>query len=182
MEGKALCYDLSTWTCDFDVAGYRLPTEAEWEKAAGWDPVEERHFRFGEHSDGCGAWCLDGHRANYGGSGDPYETGGYPWTTPVRYYDGSNHGGYQTQNAQSYYGCYDMSGNVCELCYDWYLSTYYLSSPGSNPTGPVSGNFRVVRGHCWLYEPWFCRSAHRDATLPGYRSSELGFRCALGTP
>ena len=78
MEGRPLCYDLETWACDFDVAGYRLPTEAEWEKAAGWDPVQYRHFRFGEHTDGCGYNCLDGQRANYWSSGDPFETGDYP--------------------------------------------------------------------------------------------------------
>jgi len=53
MEGKPFCYDLSTWTCNFGLAGFRLPTEAEWEKAAGWDSTQLRHFRFAEHTDGC---------------------------------------------------------------------------------------------------------------------------------
>ena len=192
MEGKPLCYDLSTWACNFGVAGYRLPTEAEWEKAAGWDPVQQRHFRFGEHTDGCGYDCLDGQRANYAGSGDPFEAGDYPWTTPKGFYSGAlhykvdfgwpeNETSYQTQDAQSYYGCYDMSGNVWEWCYDWHSGTYYSSSPGSNPTGPASGTYRVLRGGGWNGFPSNCRSACRYRSSPGNRYSYHGLRCASGT-
>ncbi|MCK4342407.1 MAG: SUMF1/EgtB/PvdO family nonheme iron enzyme [Phycisphaerae bacterium] len=190
-EGRQPCCDLSTWDCDFGASGYRLPTEAEWEKAAGWDPDQHRHFRFGEHTDGCGYDCLDGQRANYLESGDPYETG-YPRTTPVGFYSGELHykvdfgwpgsqTSYQTQNAQSYYGCYDMSGNVWEWCNDWYLGTYYSSSPPSNPTGPGSGTCRVMRNGNWYYSPYFCRSAFRIGYTPVTRHSAHGFRCAVGT-
>ena len=193
MAGKPLCYDLSSWTCDFGVAGYRLPTEAEWEKAAGWDPLLPYHFRFGEHTDGCGYNCLDGQRANYRSSGDPYEVSPSPYTTPVGFYNGELHykadfgwpgsqTSYQTQNAQSYYGCYDMSGNVWEWCYDWYLGTYYSSSPPSNPTGPGSSMYRVMRGGVWYHDPNLCRSADRFWTSPDARSNGYGFRCAVGTP
>jgi sulfatase modifying factor 1 len=183
MEGRTPCYDLSTWTCDFDVDGFRLPTEVEWEKAAGWDPDLQAHFRFGEHTNGCGYNCLDGQRANYSSSGDPFETGPYPWTTPVGYYDGSDHGGtYQTQDAQSYYGCRDMSGNVWEWCHDWYSETYYSNSPYDNPTGPVSGTFRVLRGGYWYYAPYICRSAIRTGYLPDLRFYYYGFRCVAMAP
>ncbi len=180
MEGKPLCYDLSTWTCDFGVAGYRLPTEAEWEKAAGWDPTQQRHFRFGEHTDGCGYDCLDDQRANCWSSGDPFETGAFPWPTPVGYYDGTNHGGYQTQIAQSYYGCFDMSGNAWEWCHDRYSSTYYSSSPGSNPTGAATVSSFVLRGGGWNKLPNSSRSANRDSHSPGGREFYNGFRCAAG--
>ena len=186
MEGKPSCYDLSTWSCDFGVAGYRLPTEAEWEKAASWNPITQYHYRFGEHTDGCGPSCLDAQRANYWESADPFETGDEPWTTPVGYYDGSDHGGYQTQNALCYYGCYDMSGNVCEWCYDWGDSNYYSAYPPDgwppDPTGPETGSVRVIRGGGWGNTLFVCRTADRAATTPDIRHQNFGFRCVLGTP
>jgi len=194
MEDRPLCYDLSTWTCDFSVAGYRLPTEAEWEKGSGWDAAQERHFRFGEHTDGCGRNCLDGHRASFYSSGSPYSFGeDPPQTTPVGFYNGALHyrldfgwpgsqTSYQTQDAESYYGCYDMSGNVSEWCNDWYDAGHYDSSTYSNPEGPAGGTERVLRGGGWYSVPSDCRSAYREGRLPGYRYYSYGFRCALGTP
>lgn len=155
---------------------YRLPTEAEWEKAAGWDPEQERHFRFSEHTDGCGSNCLDGERANYHNSGDPFDNA----TTRVGYYDGTTHGNYTTQSAQSYYGCHDMSGNLWEWCHDWYASDYYSGSPSTDPQGPESGTVRVLRGGDWNNAPFICRSAYRAYNPQSRRSDATGFRCVAG--
>ena len=192
-HGRTPCYNLDTWACNFDADGFRLPTEAEWEKAAGWDPAQSRHFRFGEHTDGCGYNCLDGQRANYDSSGDPYETGARPETTPVGFYSGDLHykadfgwpgseTSYQTQDAQSYYGCRDMSGNVWEWCHDRYDSGYYTSSPYDNPTGPASGSDRVSRDGYWSDHPSGCRSTSRIMRGPGDCGNTTGFRCVAGTP
>ena len=118
--GLTPCYDLETWSCDWTADGYRMPTNAEWEKAAGWDPDLEYHYRFGEGTDGCGHSCLSEQRANYFGNEfitDPWDdqwslTTPVDETTPVGFYDGSLHlkadfdwpgsmTSFQTQNAQS---------------------------------------------------------------------------------
>ncbi|MBN1510757.1 MAG: SUMF1/EgtB/PvdO family nonheme iron enzyme [Phycisphaerae bacterium] len=179
MDGKEPCFDPSTWVCDFSRNGYRLPTEAEWEKAAGWDPVLEQHYRFGEGTDGCGLNCLDGQRANYSGNGDPFDNA----TTPAGYFNGTLYGSFQTQDATSAYGCYDMSGNVWEWCCDWYSSTYYASSPSVDPTGPASGSQRVMRGGAWNnIGVLLLRSAQRSSSAPSSLYTSVGFRCAAGAP
>jgi formylglycine-generating enzyme required for sulfatase activity len=159
-NGLAACYDLSAWSCDMSRNGYRLPTEAEWEWAArGGHTAPYYNYPWGDDQDVT--------KANWPGSGDPYETGTYPLTTPVAFYDGTlklkssfNWPGsatsYQTTNGANSFGLFDMAGNVWEFVNDWYDNSYYSASPHDNPTGPVSGfimpdgkPYRGMRGGNW---------------------------------
>ncbi len=172
-DGLTPCYDLSTWSCDFAAAGYRLPTEAEWEYAArgGLQPTYYQ-YPWGN--------TIDGSQANYYNSGDPFE-GSIPHTTPVGYYDGSQTpSGVDMANG---FGLYDMSGNVGELCSDWYSSSYYGVSPSSNPHGPSSGSSRVFRGGGWYNHsgpPLNMRSALRHGHTPNLQN--IGFRLVRVAP
>jgi len=173
MEGRAPSYDTTTWACNFDGDGYRLPTEAEWEYAARGGCHDPYHvWPWGN--------TIDGSMANYCYSGDPWETGATPLTTPVGYYDGA-----QTPpgtDMANGYGLYDVAGNVYEWCNDWYSSTYYGSSPYENPRGPVTGTYRVVRGGSWSGSAADLRCAGRGTCSPGFRGRYEGcggFRLAL---
>ena len=122
--------------------------------------------------------------ANWGGDGDPYETGAEPWTTPVGYFDGSDHGGtFQTTDGSSPYGAHDMAGNVYEWVNDRYGSDYYDAYPvdgwPTDPQGPASGPYRVVRGGGWYEGSGVrLRTALRNYYDLGDRGIGLGFRCA----
>ena len=167
-EGLESCYNLSTWDCDFSKNGFRLPTEAQWEYAArGGEHSPYYRYPWGD--------SIDGSMANYWISGDPYQTGAYPYTTPVGYYDGGQvPAGTDMANG---YGLYDVAGNVYEWCNDWYGS--YSSSPETNPTGPASGNYRVLRGGYWNNGGSYCRVASRFYDLPVNRGSRSGFRVCV---
>jgi len=166
-EGLESCYNLSTWQCDFSKDGFRLATEAEWEYAArGGEHSPYYRYPWGD--------SIDGSMANYWLSVDPYETGSQPWTSPVGYYDGGQApAGADMANG---YGLYDTAGDVWEWCNDWYDPGYYSSSPTNNPTGPTSGDYRVLRGGGWKNSDVTCRVAYRNYGSYGYRSSGNGFR------
>lgn len=170
MEGRTPSYNTTTWECDFAANGYRLPTEAEWEKAArGGNYSPYYRYPWGD--------SLDGSNANYDWSGDPYETGSPPWTTPVGYYDGTQiPPGVDMANG---YGLYDMAANVWEWCNDWYAPGYpaCVPSPCINPRGPAMGGSRVLRGGCWR-NGGNQRCADRDGGNPIYLSGDNGFRLA----
>ena len=173
LDGSEPCYDLSTWTCDFAKNGYRLPTEAEWEYAArGGEHNPYYQYPWGD--------SIDDSKANYWESGDPYETGDTPWTTPVGYYDGSQiPAGSDMANG---YGLYDMTGNAWEWCNDWYDPDYYDISPYENPRGPASGVDRVLRGGGLGNDAYGCRLANRDnGHGPDARNNDDGFRIVRAT-
>jgi len=150
-----------------EATGGRLPTEAEWEKGAKGTGVGNV-FPWG------GDW-LD-NAANCADSGDPFDND----TTPVGYYDGSDHDGtYQTTDGSSPYGVHDMVGNISEWVNDWYDPDYYTNDLVADPQGPESGDEKVFRGHsCGDPGGKWARLSARKGLSPQTYSYGYGFRCA----
>ncbi len=132
--------------------GFRLPTEAEWEFAAGGGNTRE----------------------NCSFSGSAY-------LSEVAWYSGNAQKGAHPvgQKKANTLGLFDCSGNVWEWCQDWYAPDSYTGLPDSlNPAGPASGVVRAIRGGSWSNNPGHCRISNRSSRYPDGRDCNLGFRLA----
>jgi formylglycine-generating enzyme required for sulfatase activity len=138
--------------------GLRLPTEAEWEYACRAGTTTAFH----------------GFTGSLGGTNDETLAGNIAWINANASSQTRPVGGKLANGL----GLHDMSGNVYEWVNDWHSPSYYASSPSSNPTGPATGTYRVLRGGSWNEIPYTARSSYRSYLLPDFTFSSVGFRVA----
>lgn len=159
---NCLTWDEAKAFCEWD--GKRLPTEAEWEKAARG--TDGRIFPWGDQWNPANAnYCDSSCGVTWR---DENNTDSYSMSAPVESFP----------KGASPYGVMDMAGNVLEWTADWYDEKYYSVSPLRNPKGPASGKIHVIRGGSWMRAPSELRTASRGRHGPSSRHDVAGMRCA----
>jgi formylglycine-generating enzyme required for sulfatase activity len=171
VSGAVMRTGTSAPAANWSANGYRLPTEAEWEKAArggvsgkrfpsGSDTIS--HSQANYYANSFYSYDSSGAVNNYHPT---YAMGSTPYSSPVGSF------------APNGYGLYDMAGNMWEWCWDWYGASTYVNG-ATNPRGPTSGSRRVGRGGGWGYNAIRCRAADRISNNPGNTINFFGFRLA----